>query len=295
MMKIIYVITGLSLMVLAWYLFIRPYEYEVNFKAKTLPGDLIETIRIWDRSMDNAQIIRVDSFSMVEQVFVWNQRSYIYRWHFNVINDSTTDVNIKISQPNNSLKNKFLIPFTDQAIEQDAREISYNFYDILNEHLEITKVTVIGEHVLAPTFCVCRSLETKQIEKANGMMKDYDFLTEFISDHNLEVDGPPIVKVIGWNHSLGELKFDFCFPIKRNTYLPEHQHISYREFNSEKVLKANYNGNYITSDRAWYALIKHAELNGYTRIGQPIEYFYSNPTLGLNEKEWKAEVYLPIK
>jgi hypothetical protein len=294
-MKPVWMLSGIALVILTWYLFIRSHEFEVNFIAKTLPGDIIQTLRIWDRSLDSAKIVGVDSLYGLTQQIVWKERSYLYKWNFQVVNDSTTDVNIEISQPARSLLNKLLVPVTDQHIEQDAREIARQFYDVLNMHLKITSVKVVGERDIAPAFCVCRTLETNQIDKAKGMMREYGLLTSFISESGLKPNGPPIVRIRSWDHTLGKLKFDFCFPIIKREPLPLDDSVDYTEFPAERALGAVYHGNYITSDRAWYTLMNFATANGYEINGLPIEYFYNNPTLGINEKEWKAEIFLPIK
>jgi len=165
----------------------------------------------------------------------------------------------------------------------------------MKEHLEITNVKVIGESETPEAFCVCRSIETDQIDKANGMMKDYPLLTSFISDKNLQANGRPIVKIREWSHTKGKLKFDFCFPIIRIDSLPKSDSLTYKELQKEKALKAIYHGNYITSDRAWYELTRYAKANGYQISGLPFEYFHNNPNLGLRESQWLAEIYLPVK
>jgi effector-binding domain-containing protein len=294
MRKILWALVAVGLIILMWYLFIRPFEFEVNFTAKTLPGDIIQTIRVWNRSLDNAEALEVDSVYRLKQNIIWDNRSYVYNWYFKTINDSTTHVNVTITQPARSIRNKLLVPFSEQDVEQDASVIVRQFYDILQMHLKITNVEVLGESETEPAFCVCRSLETNQIEKANGMMKDYELLTSFISHFNLIANGPPIIKVTEWSHNVGSLKYDFCFPIVKTESLPVSSSIFYKEFNKEKVLKAVYHGNYITSDRAWYELIRFANSNGYKINGLPMEHFHNNPNLGLDEKKWKADVYLPI-
>jgi hypothetical protein len=295
MKKILWILCSAAFVALMYYLVIRPYEFEVHFEAKTLPGDLIETIRIWNRSLDNGNIAAVDSFSRLKQSIVWKGKHYAYDWRFTSLNDSVTKVNIRISEPGRSLLNKILIPFTDQHIERDASEIAHLFYKIVQMHLKLTRVKIKGEAETDSSFCVCRALETSQIEKANGMMKDYLVLTSFIDDFNLKVNGKPIVKVNEWNHNLGLLKFDFCFPIVRTTSLPVVKDVTYKAFAKERTLNASYYGNYITSDRAWYELIQYAEKNGYKITGLPIEYFHDNPNMGSNESDWKAEIYIPIE
>ena len=294
MKKTLWVLFGFSVLAFTYYLFFKPYEFEVRFKAKTLPGDLIGTLRIWNRSLDSANVVAVDSFRSLRQTIVLDDRSYVYEWKFNVVGDSVTHVNVQISEPNRTLINKILIPITEQAIERDASDIISRFYEVLKIHLEITKVKVVGEVELDSVFCVCRSLETRQAEKANGMMKDFSLLTSFISNFNLEPDGLPIVKVLEWNHNLGLLKFDFCFPIKKMDSFPVTESVVFKTIEGGRALKAEYFGNYITSDRAWYELIHYARSRGYIVNGLPIEYFHNNPNLGMNEREWKADVYLPV-
>lgn len=295
MKKIVLGILVLTLLATGYYLFVRTYEFEVNFQAKTLPGDVIETIRIWNRSLSNSKIVEVDSVYELKQLIVQNQRQYVYDWHFVLQNDSVTKVNIRMSEPGRSIMNKLLIPFTEQPIEKDGSEMAKTIYEILKEHVRITSVKVIGESELDSTFCVCRSLTTSQVDKANGMMKDYPLLTSFVDNHGLKPIGPPSVRVKEWNHTKGVIAFDFCFSIVKGDSLPMIDSLVYRDFSGEKVLKAEYHGNYITSDRAWYELVQYAATNGYTVRGLPIEYFHNNPNTGINEIEWKAEVYLPVE
>jgi hypothetical protein len=293
--KIAAVIVCVVCLVLAWYIFIRPFEFSVNFTAKTLPGDIIQSLRIWNKTLSNTKIVKVDSTSHLIQEVRWKSRSYRYTWKFEVVDDSTTKVSALISQPGRSMINKLLIPFTTQPIEEDAEEIVRTFYRVVQEHLKITDVRIVGVKDTPESFCVCRSLKTLQTEKAYGMMKDYDILTSFVSTFNLKADGPPAIKVKRWSHSSNTLEFDFCFPVIKPQVIPASSSVFFMEFKSEKALKAIFNGNYITSDRAWYELIHAANKEGYKIVGLPIEYFHHNPNLGLNEIEWKAEVFLPIE
>lgn len=283
------------LLVLTWYLFVRDFEFKVTFVAKTLPGDIIETIRIWNRAQSNSEILEVDSVFSLKQLLVKSNRTYIYNWRFNMLNDTTTNVMIQITEPANVLSNKLLVPFSTPSIELDARSVSAEFYNILREHLEITKVKIEGEFDLPTTFCACTTIETSQIDKANGMMKNFEWITSFISQFGLAAEGPPLLKLISWNNNLGELKYDFCFPVIKRDSLPKVEQITYKEIGPLKALKATYNGNYITSDRAWYYLIYYAKTHGYKIKGLPIEYFFNNPNLGSNAEEWRADIYLPIE
>lgn len=295
MKNLIVVALTAGLIALGYYLFFRPFEFEVRFRAETVPGDIIQSLRIWTRSLEGSNIVKVDSFNHVMQVVSVDQRTYKYNWRFDPASDSVTIIRVRISERDRNILNKLLIPFTDQNIEKDAAIMVREFYDILSTHLDITRVRVIGESRLDSVFCICSTLQTNQIEKANGMMLAYSPLTTFVSEYNLEVAGRPMVRVNSWSHSMGSLAFDFCFPIKKTGDLPQSKIFSYKEFPQQRALKAEYFGNYITSDRAWYELIKFAHNNDYKTTGFPIELFHNNPNLGSNEKDWKAEIFLPLE
>jgi hypothetical protein len=218
MRRILLLLTISGFIAFVYYLVFRPHEFEVKFKAKTTPGDVIETIRIWNRSLGKSQILEVDSFRHVKQTIVLGERQYTYVWNFDAVNDSILKINVRISEPGRRILNKMLIPFSEQPIETDASDLMRKFYNIMMEHLEITRVNIVGEAELDSSYCLCSSLETSQIEKANGMMKDFLPLTSFITRFGLKSAGRPSVRVTAWNHNAGTLKFDFCFPIEPNGY-----------------------------------------------------------------------------
>lgn len=295
MKKISWFLIGVAVIALVYYFFLVPYEYRVRFKAATNPGDVIQTVRLWERSLDSSMITNVDTTASLVQTISWEKRNYRFTWMFEMINDSVTSVVIEMSEPGERFMNKLLVPLSERQIEIDANEIGRQFYDVLKTHLQITRVTVIGETRLDPNFCVCRSATTKQTGKAFGMMKDYSPLSSFVDDFELKPDGLPIVRVTEWDHDKNHLAFDFCFPILKMDSLPDSEFVRYKAFPGQTVLHAEYRGNYITSDRAWYDLFRYAENNGYEVVGFPIEYFHDNPNTGVNEEEWLADIYLPVK
>ena len=126
-------------------------------------------------------------------------------------------------------------------------------------------------------------------------MQNYSLLSNVLIQNKVQLNGPPFVEVTEWNVQNDSIKYDFCFPIIRSERLPEHEIVKYKRVFAKKALKATYNGNYITSDRAWYVLLEKAKAMGKEIEMRPIEYFYNNPNMGGNELEWKAEVYMPLK
>jgi hypothetical protein len=295
-MKKFFLIAGSVVTIaLVYYLFLVPYEFKVNFTAKTTPGDVISTLRIWNRSMKTSTVLETDSLDGLQQIIVKDGQKYRYDWKFTRENDSTTRVTVLVSEPGRRILNKLQVPFATPGIERDANDVVTKFYSILKEHLRITRVKIIeGEVSTSTKYCACSTVETDQVDKANGMMKDFPLLTSFISEMGIKPDGPPAVRVNTWDHSRGSLSFDFCFPIVPNDSLPKTPLITYKKIGGFNALRAEYYGNYITSDRAWYALIDYARTHGYKVTGSPLEYFYDNPNMGINESEWKAEIYLPV-
>lgn len=280
---------------LSWYFFVRESDIEVHFKARTVAGDIVETLRIWDRSADSTQIASVDSvFEVVQQVRSLGH-DYIFKWELQAIDDSTTAVNVKITEPGHEWKNKLLVPFSTPPVEQAAAQLGRQFYDILQKHLDITSVTLEGLQSLEPRYCVCTTISAPQVEKASGMMKTYSFMLDFIEKNQLTVTGKPIVSITGWSHNQGKIRYDFCFPVAERPEMPVSDFFSYQTIGAEKALKASYHGNYITSDRAWYYLKEQAAREGLVPSAMPIEIFYNNPNTGIDEASWLAEIFLPVQ
>jgi len=93
----------------------------------------------------------------------------------------------------------------------------------------------------------------------------------------------------------GNIEFNFCYPILQQETNPYHPEIIYKRIPSRPAIKAVYNGNYTTSDRAWYVLLDYAKQNNLEVTGLPVELFYNNPNMGGDELNWKAEIYMPLK
>lgn len=295
-MRRILIITSLVvLIVLSWYLFMMPYDFKVTFTARALPGTINQTLKLWDKSLDNASILNQSSINSVEQQLVNGDYVYKINWEINLINDSTSKVIAYISEPGHSIYNKIRIPFQDTRIEQISQDHVKTFYNRIKEHLGFIKVKIDGMSETDRTFCVYTSVETSQIGKAKGMMHNYPLLTTFIADHNIQPNGLPIVEITDWEMNTDQLKFNFCFPIIKTDSLPKSNFVDYKWLEPVKAIKAVYNGNYITSDRAWYELLHYADKNGIEVEKKPIEVYYNNPNLGANEKEWQTDIYLPIK
>lgn len=284
------------LLILAGYLFVYPYDYVVRFEANTFPGTINQSIKLWHKTVGvpGSQITQED-LNHLQQKVQAGDSTHIYQWKIEPLTESTSRIVVGIKDPDHSIANRFLVPFTDAAIETSAVAHVRKFMEDLNAHIDLFKVHIDGEAELPSTFYAYVNLQTSQHGKAGGMMKNYTFLSSLLSSNKVAMNGPPMIIVKEWDRERDSLDFNFCFPIIRSERLPRHPEVQYNRIFPKRAIKATYNGNYITSDRAWYALLDYAEKEGLQVEETPVEVFYNNPNMGADELNWKAEIYLPIK
>jgi effector-binding domain-containing protein len=296
MKKTIFGILIALLAALAGYLFVYPYDYVVRFEANTFPGTINQSIKLWHKTagVPGTHVIQEDMYHLEQQVQAGDS-VHLYSWEITPLTDSTSKVAVRIKDRDHSLKNKLLVPFGETVVEQLGVKYVKNFVADLNDHIDLFKVRIDGEAELPSTFYAYVDLKTSQHGKAGGMMDNYMMLSDVLIRHGVTMNGPPMIIVDRWDRETDSLEYKFCFPIIRSDQLPRDPRINYKRIFPKKAIKATYNGNYITSDRAWYALLTYAEKMGLEVEATPVEVFFNNPNMGMDEVNWKAEVYLPLR
>lgn len=294
MKKIILIISVLISSFLIWLLFLKPYDYLVTFKVKTLPGTINQSIKLWNTSLDGAKIESSEDISILNQIVPYNDSTFQYQYKIEAINDSSSMVKVYVTDMDHSFKNRLTHPLYHTDFEKRVKNSMVELSDNLNEHISRFNVKIDGEAEIKETYCAFISIECKQIEKALGMMENYSVLTNTLVGHNIELNGRPFISVNKWNIKNDSIKFDFCYPIKNMDSVFQHPTISFKKIPRKKAIKAIYNGNYITSDRAWYVLLDYAERNDISIDKKPFEVFHNNPNMGGDELQWKTEIYMPI-
>lgn len=293
----------------AAYLFAWPYDYKIRFQAATYPGVVGQTLQTWSLDLNRLRPSSEEDHphSSVERVpgdlneFRQIIRSgdppveRIYRWSIDWASDSTSRVSVKVSEPGNRVGNRLRIPFAQTELETESKDHVRDFYEKLSEHLNNFRVRVEEVEELSSTYTAYIPVACRQDQKAAFMMRDYPYLTQMMIEHNIQTNGIPFVEITRWNQEEDSIHFNFCYPIIRSEKLPIGTELKYKRFFGGRALKATYNGNYIFSDRAWYALRKEAQRRGLEYEEEPVEFFFSNPNFGGDHMEWKAEIYLPIK
>jgi len=295
MKKFSAIIGFLTIGFLLWYLIIKPYDYLVTFKVKTSAGTINQSIKLWNTSLENSSPIQQENLKNLTQQIIVKDSTFNYDWSISSVNDSISKVNVYVTDIDHSFANKISIPFGTTDFEKRTQNIITNFIDKLKEHLNKIRVRVVGIDSTRTTYCAYIPMKGLQIEKARGMMQNYSLLTSVLSAENIEMNGTPFVEITNWNTQNDSIAYNFCFPVIKSDSLPIDPRIQYKQYSGVKALKASYNGNYITSDRAWYALLDYAGNNDIEIVKKPLEVFYSNPNFGGDELQWEAEIFMPIK
>ena len=295
MKKVILVLLPLLVAGLLWYLFIKPYDYLVTFKARTFPGTINQSIKTWNSTLKDAQLVNQEGITHLEQNIKFSDSTYLYQWDIIPLTDSTSKVKVYVKDLDHSLQNKIAIPFFNTDFEKRTISTVKDFSEKLNEHIDNFRVKVTGKKELAASYCAYVSVKTNQFGKAKGMMYNYPLLNTILANNGIELNGRPFIEITEWDKETDSIHYDFCYPIIKSDSLPEHPDLKYKQFNSRNALMAVYNGNYITSDRAWYALMDYAGKNDIQVTGLPVEVFQNNPNMGGDALTWKAEIYLPLK
>lgn len=296
MRKVVYTVLFVIIGGLLWYLFIKPSDYTIRFEANANPGTINQTLKLWDQTLDTVHKIKQedDLYHLTQQVR-FGDSVHIYQWNIKPLTDSTSKVVVNVRDVEHSLMNKLQVPFKENQFVQRSKKTVLDFMENLQDHTEKFKVTIIGKEEIPTKYLAYVPLKVTQFQKAGGMMKNYSYLTQVLLENQIQLDGPPMVVVNEWDRVNDSLDYIFAMPIIRSDRLPMVTDIKYKRFFAKKALKAIYNGNYITSDRAWYALLDYAKKKNIEVEAKPVEIFFNNPNTGSGELNWKAEIFMPIK
>jgi len=97
--KIIYTLISLLALALIWFLFIKKYDYQINFSIKTSPGTVysrVNEIKKWpiNSKQNNLKVLKSTAFNFIDQSFEINQQKYFLHWEIKAQNDSISRVSI---------------------------------------------------------------------------------------------------------------------------------------------------------------------------------------------------------
>ncbi|TRZ43311.1 GyrI-like domain-containing protein [Robertkochia solimangrovi] len=297
MKKVFLTFIALGCFALGWYLFAKKGDLVVFFKANSSTGNLYNEVMHWhfnNELIKPVALQEIEEYNELEEELEYQGASLKINWEFTYENDSVTLVKARITEPSRSLINRLTIPFNDTEIEENGYKIVYNFKTFLEENLSMIKVTLEGTKDSPSGYCACIHSSSTPQRKAFEMMKNYNYVSDFLVDNGMTLEGKPMVQVTHYDKVLNKIEFDFCFPVKRKDSLPEHPEIFFKTIASQPSIKAVFNGNYIRSNKAWYSIYDYAKARGFALQDKPLEVFYNNPNFGGNELNWKTEIYMPL-
>ena len=121
-MKKIFLVGGtIGILLLAWYLFIRSYDFRVNFELDTYPGTINQLVKTWGSKQKNAEVVEQQSLNSFVQKIRVDGSDYTFDWRIDINGDSRSQVSVFISEPSKSISNRITIPFIDTKLETDAK------------------------------------------------------------------------------------------------------------------------------------------------------------------------------
>jgi len=297
MKKIISVLILIVLCILGWYLFIKKSDYIYRFETKTSQATVFYSISNWKKTNDSIHTETIDStlYKSITQKLNYLDKNYTLFWDIKAENDSVTKVALGIKGAKNNAINRITAPFLNTEFKSMSKDIVMNFIRKLKMNLSTFRVKITGKTDSPAKKCACVNAKTKLENKAKHMMRNYNYIADFVDENNLQPDGRPMVVINNFNKEENTIDMDFCFPVTGIDKLPENPDIFFRELKAVPSLKAVFNGNYMYSHHAWFQIFDYAENNTIDLKNNIIEKFHNNPNFGGDALQWTTEVYIPIK
>lgn len=305
MKKIVLSLLLIILAGLVWYLFIKKYDYQFETTAKYGPGAVSYELSEWKSLNDQdksgkIEVVDRDNFNSLTQRVELDSSKYLeLNWELEKKNDSITAITLNVVSQKNKLGNRFDIvnPFQNSRYIDSLKGQVINFKKVLLQNQTRYRITPEKELADSPEMkCVCSSSKNIALtDKASEMMRTIAILENYILENRIDLNGYPFLKVTNWDIEKDLIDFNFCFPVSDISNLMETNTIRLKKYPSKKALKLIFNGNYRLSHVSWFDLFYLAGERGYEPDGWPMEVYHDNPKIDMNELQWIAEVYLPVK
>lgn len=280
-----------------WYFFLKSEDYNVSFTTTAPPGRVYQKLISWNfNSFEKNRFVELNAFNQVMHSAELKNSPVELNWEFSTISDSLTTVKIGVNHRENKFSNRLKLIFHQPDFQLKTKEEILQFKAALEADSELFRIKLTGREEIPKTTCACLSRESSVEEKAFEMMKSIEILSNYVLDYDLEMEARPRVHVTSWNTASNTIAFDFCFPLKgRKNDLPKTKNIFIKEISSKPAIKAVFNGNYMFSHQAWFRIINFAETNDINLKNEVLEIFNDNPETGGDDKQWEAEIYIPVK
>jgi effector-binding domain-containing protein len=288
-----------ALLLAAWYLLLKPYDYQIIINANTSKGTCFQSVLNWSESLQKkrgitSSITHKEPFKTLDQSMELANHDLDLEWRFETRKDSAAVINLNIKNNTNTLSERIKKVFGTSELQKEINKEITEFNTGLVKHLDEFKVHINGIETSPEAYVAYVPIKSNQKDKAGHMIWNSAFINTFLKTNNIKLQSNPFLEVTTWDVNSTDLTFNFCFPIIKTDSLPDHEEIRYKQVNGKSSIKATFNGNYSMSDRAWFGAHQYAEENNIKIKPALIEIFYNNPHLGEDEMSWKSEAFIEI-
>jgi len=281
-----------------WYFGLKNDHYRIAFTTKQPPAIIFNQIKQWKGTTESGiASVRVDEMqrnSSISQTVQVGDSIFNYDWSFYRENDSTTQVEVKITDKNHWFAQKLQVPFS----KNDFVKRNVNIVKVIGAEFVVEtkkfKVHSITDTIFGARYCVYLPLKSTVNRKASNMLYSIGDLMGYINDNEIELQGDPYLEVTKWDEEAATMEYNFCFPIAKSDSLPASDLVLFKDSPAFGAIKAEFNGNYAIANNAWYYLMDYAEQRGLKVRNLPTEVYLDDPQSGGDAKNWKAHIYLPF-
>jgi len=294
-------IRGLLFLVAAgliWYFFIKDEHIRISFDYNEPPAIFLQNLEAW-HSMEHEDIIITEATKDAEGNFIKNisinDSTFLYNWKIKGTEDGTSRIKVEITDLDNQFSQKLQTPFVRNDFVKRSIHTVTMIKDAFVNRSRLYRVHNIKDSTRNKEFCAYIPVRSTRTGKATDMLGSIGKVMGYLKGHGIDLTGDPFLEITEWNKENDSIKFDFCFPITRRDSFPPVDGVKFRFGREFEGLKADFNGNYKDSDRAWYYLMDKAEHDNKEIEELPVEIFLNDPHGGGDPLKWKAIIYLPLK
>ncbi|MEM7085059.1 MAG: GyrI-like domain-containing protein [Bacteroidota bacterium] len=286
------VITGI------WYFGLKKEHYQISFTTKQPPAIVFNQIKKWqgtkESGITSVNLYAEQRHSAISQTVQVGDSIFNFDWNFYREDDSTTKVDVKITDKKHWFSQKMQVPFSkNDFVKRSIRTVKVIGAEMVVEAKKF-KVHSITDTIFEKRFCVFLPLKSAVNRKASTMLYSIGDLMGYINENEIELQGDPYLEVTEWDEEAGTIAYNFCFPIAKSDTLPASDIVLFKESPSFRAIKAEFNGNYAIANKAWYYLLEYAERNQLKVKHLPTELYLDDPQSGGDAMNWTAHIYLPL-
>lgn len=300
--QIILILSTVILLALTlWYFFLKKWDYKVEFTVnapQSVAYSFIKAHHDWNGKTlgkNDLTYVVAQPWSALASELKIKDADYRFYWELTAKNDSLTKVTVGVSDGVHSLANRLAILFRKTRFETDIKKNMTTIRDKIVERNGEFRYSLEGKDSIAEIPCVFLSTRSSVRGKADEMIRNVITLNMYVKEHDLGLNGNPMVVVQNWTPAADSIDFDFCFPVLYPERIPTHPEIGFRLVSVPTALRADFYGNYSYSDYTWNLLFAEAQKKDLQTSGRIVEIFYNDPHNGGNDLDWKAGIYLELK